>query len=267
MNEILDLNRISKALGTKWLGRSLVYKESVGSTNDLLLQMAAKGAAAGTVIVADFQTKGRGRHGRSWQAPPGTSLLFSVLFRPDWPAERSPWLTMIAGLAAAEAVAAETGLLARLKWPNDIVVKSGGRWRKLGGMLLDGNFADARLRTAVLGTGLNVNIAPDELPESATPATSLSAETGWLVSREKLLARILNGLEKRYLGMEMGHSPWLAWNESLVTLGREVRISGAKHPEAVEGVAEATDEWGRLLVRDPAGRLHKVSAGEVTLRS
>lgn len=267
MNEILDPNRIRAALGTKWLGRTLVYKETIGSTNDLLLQMAAEGAAAGTVVLADFQTKGKGRHGRSWQAPPRTSLLFSVLFRPDWPAEWSPWLTMIAGLAAAEAVAAETGLLARLKWPNDIVVESGGRWRKLGGMLLDGDFIDARLRTAVLGTGLNVNIAPDELPESATPATSLSVETGRRLSREALLVRILSRLEKRYMEIEMGRSPWLAWNELLVTLGREVRISGASQPEAVEGVAEATDEWGRLLVRDPAGRLHKVSAGEVTLRS
>jgi BirA family biotin operon repressor/biotin-[acetyl-CoA-carboxylase] ligase len=267
MNEILNPEKVGHTLGTGWLGRSLVHYPTVGSTNDLLSEMAARGEAAGTVVSADFQEKGRGRHGRSWQAPPGTSLLFSTLFRPDWPAGMSPWLTMIAGLAVVEAIAAETGLRSHLKWPNDIVVGAGGRWRKVGGMLLDGEIVAERLRSAVLGIGLNVNIRPDELPETSPPATSLQVELGRPVSRPELLATMLERLERRYEEVEKGLSPWPAWNELLITVGRAVRVSGANLDETIEGVAEATDEWGRLLVRDPAGGLHKVAAGDVTLRS
>jgi BirA family biotin operon repressor/biotin-[acetyl-CoA-carboxylase] ligase len=267
MNEILDTDRISNALGTKWLGRSLIHQPSVDSTNDLLLEMAAQGQAAGTVVLADFQRKGRGRLGRSWQAPPGTSLLFSMLFLPDWPAARAPWLTMIAGLAVVEAVTAETGLSPGLKWPNDIVMLSGDLWRKVGGLLLEGEFADGCLRSAVLGIGLNVNISPADLPEASPPATSFQAELGRPVPRMDLLAGILRGLERRYQDIEEGHSPWPAWNDRLVTLGRAVCVRGVKSGETVEGIAEATDEWGRLLVRELSGRLLPVAAGDVTLRS
>ncbi|MEW5989236.1 MAG: hypothetical protein AB1791_21635, partial [Chloroflexota bacterium] len=135
--------------------------------------------------------------------------------------------------------------------------------RKVGGLLLEGEFEGDHLQTAVLGIGLNVNLRPEELPPVIFPATSLLAELGRPVSRLALLVALLQRLEERYEAADGGQSPQPAWDERLVTRGRPVRVSGAT---TVSGVAEGTDEWGSLLVRDAAGALRVVAAGDVTLR-
>ncbi len=115
--------------------------------------------ASGAVVLTEFQEHGRGRLHRSWEAPPHTSLLFSVLFRPDWPASRLSWLTMLAGLAVIKALEKETYLPLALKWPNDVLVKHLDTWHKFCGILLEGSLSpDQRLEHAVLGIGINVNI-------------------------------------------------------------------------------------------------------------
>ena len=114
---------IRDALRTKLLGRHIVYRESTDSTNTLAKTLAQQGAEEGTLVIADEQTAGRGRLGRSWLAPLGTSLLLSLIFRPDLPAARVQGLTMICGLGACQAIQSLTGLPARLKWPNDIVLQ------------------------------------------------------------------------------------------------------------------------------------------------
>lgn len=256
-------------LTTAWLGRNYHFVERIGSTNDRLKEWLADGRhpPAGTVLLTDYQTAGRGRLDRRWEAPPATSLLFSVLFRPGWPVERSGWLTMLAGLAVAEAIETVTGLNVRLKWPNDIMILQAERWAKVAGLLLDAVVGDREtLESAILGIGLNVNIPAEALPEAVTPATSLLVAGSHPVARRPLLVACLERLEARYEAAERGHSPSVAWNERLMTLGQPVTVTAAGTGETVAGVAEATDEWGRLIVRDAAGRRHTIAAGDVTLR-
>jgi BirA family transcriptional regulator, biotin operon repressor / biotin---[acetyl-CoA-carboxylase] ligase len=166
-------------------GRDYRYVERTPSTQRLL-----EDAAEGAVAVAEEQTEGRGRLGRSWHARPGTSVLVSVLLEPPVRSERLPELTPLAGEACADAIAAVTGLAPTIKPPNDVLV--GGR--KVAGIL-----AEARNGRVVLGIGINVNIGADELPgETETPAGSLWLAAGRELSRAELLAEVLLLLEQRY---------------------------------------------------------------------
>lgn len=167
-------------------GRPYQYVASTPSTQLLLLPEAPEGA----LVAADEQTAGRGRLGRRWLAPAGTSLLCSLQLRPAIASERLPELTGVAALACAEAVAALAGLKPELKFPNDLLF--GGR--KLAGVL-----AEAREERVVLGIGVNVNVAAEQLPrEVDRPATSLLVETGREHDRAELLAELLERLERRY---------------------------------------------------------------------
>ncbi len=167
-------------------GRDYRYVESTPSTQLLLPPDAPEGA----VVVAGEQTAGRGRLGRRWLAPPGTSLLCSVQLRPEVPGERLPELTGVAARACAESIEALTGLRAELKFPNDVL---------LGGRKTAGVLAEARDGRVVLGIGVNVNVRGAELPaDLERPATSLLAETGRELDRGELLAELLERLEHRY---------------------------------------------------------------------
>ena len=263
----LTVTAVGATLTTTWLGRSYEYLPWIGSTNDEMKQRAAAGAPHGAVLLADYQAAGRGRLDRRWEAPPGTSLLFSALLRPSgWPAERGGWLTMLAALAVAESI--ETvGLPARLKWPNDVMLEQDGTWRKVCGLLLDTSLdAAGRLEWAIAGIGLNVNLPAAALPDTMTPATSLLVAGGRAIARRALLAELLARLESHYAAAAAGHSPAPEWSARLLTLGRPVRVARTGTGEPLVGMAEATDEWGHLLVRDSAGQLHTIAAGDVTLR-
>jgi BirA family transcriptional regulator, biotin operon repressor / biotin---[acetyl-CoA-carboxylase] ligase len=167
-------------------GREYRYFESCPSTQRLV----GPDDIEGTVAVAEEQTEGRGRLGRRWHAPAGTSILCSVLLRPAAPPERLPELTLVAGRACADAVTRQTGLAATVKEPNDILI--GGR--KAAGIL-----GEAREGYVVLGIGINVNVAASELPRRfEIPATSLLEESGGPVPRAPLLAALLERLEYRY---------------------------------------------------------------------
>jgi BirA family biotin operon repressor/biotin-[acetyl-CoA-carboxylase] ligase len=167
-------------------GHEYRYVESTPSTQLLLPPEAPEGAA----VVAGEQTAGRGRLGRRWLAPAGTSLLCSVQLRPEIPGERLPELTGVAARACAEAIEALTGLVTELKFPNDVL---------LGGRKVAGVLAEAREGRIVLGIGVNVNVPAEQLPEDVDrPATSLLAETGHELDRAELLAELLDRLERRY---------------------------------------------------------------------
>jgi biotin-[acetyl-CoA-carboxylase] ligase BirA-like protein len=173
-------------------GREYAYVESTPSTQ-LLLE---PDAAEGTVAVADEQTAGRGRLGRHWLAPAGTSLLCSVQLRPKASPERLPELTGVAALACAEAIESVTGLEPELKFPNDLLLNG----RKVAGIL-----AEAREGRVVLGVGINVNVGESDLPtEVDRPATSLLVETGHEIDRAELLVELLERLERRYEAWNQG---------------------------------------------------------------
>lgn len=167
-------------------GRDYTYVESTASTQRLL----SPGAPEGAVAVADEQTEGRGRLGRSWEIPVGTSILCSVQLRPAVDASAFPQLTVVGAEACADAIRTVTGLQPALKQPNDVLIAG----RKVAGIL--GEASEGRV---VLGTGINVNVPADELPvEVRIPATSLMAETGEPVDRVELLVELLAALERRY---------------------------------------------------------------------
>lgn len=259
-------------LSTHWLGHSYYYAPSIGSTNDTLKEMVAAGSPqnppAGTVLLANYQEQGRGRLNRQWQSPPGAALLLSVLFRPNWPAERSNWFTMMGSLAAAETIEQIAGVPIGIKWPNDLVVQENGRYLKVAGLLLEGNMDEnGRLTSVVLGIGINVNTPSEHLPQAVTPPTSLLITTGKPVSRRELLITFLQRLERYYETAEIHHtSPHALWQKRLVTLGQPVEVTNFKEKVTISGIVEGTDAWGHILVRDVNGELHTIAAGDVTLR-
>ena len=220
----------------------------IDSTNRYALDAARDGTPAGLVVVADHQSAGRGRLGRTWSAPSGSSLLMSVLLRPDVPAAQRHLVVLAAAVAMAEAVEGTTGVRAVLKWPNDLLVGN----RKLAGIL-----AEAIDDAVVVGIGVNLDwpSVPEELAEIAT---ACNLEGGRPTTRELLLSAFLERYDERLGDLPAAR---VAYVERLDTLGREVRVEQADG--AVLGVAVDLDESGRLLVRTESGEVQTISAGDV----
>jgi BirA family biotin operon repressor/biotin-[acetyl-CoA-carboxylase] ligase len=257
----LTAERILAGLETAFVGRNVAYWPEIESTNARARSLAEGGAPEGTLVITDYQTAGRGRLGRLWVAPAGSSLLLSLIFRPEVAPAQVQRLTMICGLAAVDAIESETGLKAGLKWPNDILV--GGA--KAGGILTEIGLRGDRVEYAVVGIGLNVNLDPGQLPRNLLmEATSLAHVLGEPVQRLPLLRALLQAVEARYLALQAGYSPHGEWAERLVTLGQAVTV--ALGDGVVQGVAEGVDADGGLLVRSADGCLRRVLAGDVTLR-
>ena len=239
------------------LWRSLEVVESIGSTNAELVARAGAGAPEGTVLVAEHQEAGRGRLDRTWTSPPRAGLTVSFLLRPDVPAARRGWLPLLTGVALAEAVGEISGVRASLKWPNDLLALDG---RKLAGIL-----AEAANGAVVVGTGLNVNTHAAELPETGT---SLSVVTGSPVDRGPVLLAFLRAVERRYRGwVEALGDPvasglagdYLAWSS---TVGTTVQVT-MPDGSLLEGVAQAVDWDGRLVVATADGPVVELASGDV----
>lgn len=222
--------------------------DSLDSTNRYLLDEARRGAPDGVVAVADHQTAGRGRRGREWVAPPGSSLLVSVLLRPSLAPERTQVVSMASGVAMVDAVERVAGFAPALKWPNDLVVGD----RKLAGIL-----AEAEGGAVVVGVGVNVNW--HEFPsEIAETATACNLEAGHAVDRRALLAGFLRELDLRYANLE---GVAAEYERRLVTLGRRVRV---ERPDGdIVGRAVAVARSGELLVDDGTGEPVAVHVGDV----
>ena len=261
MEATLSREAILSRLRTRFVGQHLELYQETDSTNTRAVALAQDGAPEGTTVVAERQGKGRGRLGRQWFAPEGSSLLMSVILRPSLVPVQAQRTTMICSLAAVEAIGEVSGLTASVKWPNDIMLHG----KKLGGLLTELGARGNRLDYVVVGMGLNVNLNLADLPALMVPATSLSTEAGHAVSRLELLLALLQHIEAHYDRMAKGWSPHDAWRRHLSTIGQHVRASTTK--EAIEGLAEDVDEDGALLVRTGQGRLRRVVVGDVTLRA
>ena len=224
-----------------------------GSTNDDLAEAARRGAPEGVVLVAEAQTRGRGRLDRTWTSPPRAGLLFSVLLRPRLPVPRRTWIPLLAGLAVQQAVARLGAVDTRLKWPNDLLL--GDDLGKAGGIL-----ARTAGEAVVVGIGLNVGTRRSELPAGAVSLTTEGAEC---TDRDPLLRAILRTLADRYA--EWSGDPGRvrpAYEAVCDTIGREVRVQ-LPDGGALAGTATGLDEAGRLVVRTTDGDV-PVSAGDVT---
>jgi len=166
----------------------LRHLAEVDSTNDVAMALAASGVASGTSVLADLQHRGRGRLGREWFSPPGAGLYLSIVVRPKPPAKRLAFLTLAAGVAAAEAIETTTALPIELKWPNDLVI--GRPWRKLGGVLCETVGTGAQVDAVVIGIGINLRQAAYP-PELAARATSIESELGRPITRGSLVIELL----------------------------------------------------------------------------
>ncbi len=247
-------------LTTRDLGQVLHCFDEVSSTNDVARELAEEDAAHGEVVVAERQSAGRGRRGRQWVSPPGRNLHLSAVLRPDLPPQRAPEITLVASVALCDVVR-QAGVVAGIKWPNDLLASG----RKLAGILTEMAAEPDRVMWVVLGVGVNLNARPEDFPpEMRGEATSVAIERGQPAPRALFAAALLKTLEEwldRHA--DAGFGPVRqAWRERSVTLGREVRVS--TEGRDLEGVAEDIDEGGALLVR--AGRrLERVLAGDVKL--
>ena len=236
-------------------GWRVIHEPSVESTNDLAREAARRGWPDRSVFVADFQTLGRGRHGRSWYCPPRAGLLTSVLLRGR---ELPPQTyTMLASVAACQAAERLLGLEPRIKWPNDVVV----RGRKTAGILAEAS-DDGRERVVVVGMGINVNLTEDDL-DGLPNATSLAIEAGFPVHRGELLVLVLERLDA-WLALptdKLGPSLWAAWNERLWGRHQIVRLSDAD--QELVGTVLGADPDGALVIQTAAGERRRVIAGEI----
>jgi BirA family biotin operon repressor/biotin-[acetyl-CoA-carboxylase] ligase len=257
---------IGDVLSTTIVGHPIHYWATIGSTMDEARRLAEGGAPEGTVVLADEQRAGRGRLQRSWWAPPGSSLLLSILFRPPFPPFQAQRLTMICSLAVCDSISRAIGTLPvdrpiGVKWPNDVLIGD----HKVCGILTELDVTGDSIRYAIVGIGINVNVDVEGAPPLMAPATSLLLEAGHPVSRREVLVALLTGIEQRYLALLEGRSYHQEWAERMVTLGQPVQVSGAS--ERWEGVAVGVDEDGALLVRTAAENVQRILAGDVTLRS
>jgi BirA family biotin operon repressor/biotin-[acetyl-CoA-carboxylase] ligase len=262
---------VAGALAGATLGHRFVYFETTTSTNDVARALALDGAAQGTVVVADAQSAGRGRAGKSpWRTPPRTCLAVSVLLRPP-PAivpATLPRIGMAAGVAAVAAVEAVARTSVALKWPNDVVAGSG----KLGGILVESALRGDAVTFAVCGIGLNVNLpgaALGSFPDAALAPATLLDLTGVLVSREALLLHLLRELGRLYAGLCSGQASGVRevhrrYGDALSLRDRSVRVTGSG--EDAEGIAEGVTSEGALVVRLASGERRRFAYGEVTLR-
>jgi BirA family biotin operon repressor/biotin-[acetyl-CoA-carboxylase] ligase len=237
------------------VGSSVEYHAQIGSTNDRARERLNAGDD-GVVVVADLQTAGRGRRGRSWQSPPGLNLMLSIGLRLDLPADAAWQLGASAALAVRQACAPYADL--QVKWPNDLVTHDGA---KVGGLLLETALAEDRLVQAIIGVGINVNWRRAEMPaEIAHRATSLRELAGAEIDRTALLGRLLDELNAELLGLERGESPLARLRAASWLDGRPVRVTAEQND--VEGVVAGIAEDGALMIETERGR-RAVSYGEV----
>ncbi len=277
-NDAAEAAAFIAGLASSRLSGPIHYLAETGSTNDEARRLALDGAPSGTIVLAEHQTAGRGRRGRQWLAAPRSSILISVVVRPELNSsaavfrERSPWLALLAAAAAARAVASFDLPAAKTEWPNDILIGD----RKCGGILTEVHNPSGGESFAVLGIGLNVLTAPTEFPdEISRAATSLAAELGRPVDRRAVLLALLRELD-RALALFAEDDPAAleqAVLERSATIGREFRLrrpqgpAGPEGPEGPEGGevtgrAVGLDESGRLILKTPDGETHRASTAD-----
>ncbi len=257
---IYNETTIADQIHTKWAGKTVHFARETDSTNLWIKRLAKEGAPEGTLALAEFQSAGRGRLGRSWEVPEGTSVMMSILLRPKFEPQYAPTLTLVMGMAVAKAVKS-LGFDVSIKWPNDVVVSH----KKICGILTEMGVRDGKIDYAVIGVGINVNIK--EFPEEMVDkATSLYLESGKEFDRSQIPGLVMEAFEKYYekFAATCDLSGLKEEYESiLANYNQPVRVL-AKEP--YEGVARGITDGGELLVEKTDGTIVAVSAGEVSVR-
>ncbi len=248
---------ITNNLETRFVGQRVICYPSLSSTMEVAKQEVQRGAVAGTVIIADEQTAGRGRIKRLWLSPKG-NIALSVILYPG--VAYLPSLIMLVSLAVVHSIEAVTGLKPQLKWPNDVLING----KKVCGILIESNVRGDIVDYAIIGIGINVDLRLADFPEIQPTATSLSHEAGRDVSRLNVIRCLLVEIERLYLALAANNSIYEEWRDSLATLGSRVQVKSGE--TIYEGMAESVAGDGSLLLRHSDGSLTRIVAGDVTLR-
>jgi BirA family biotin operon repressor/biotin-[acetyl-CoA-carboxylase] ligase len=249
-------SEVNRHLNTRFMGKKIYYFDSIASTMDVANQLAIKGLPEGTVVLAEAQTKGRGRLGRTWQSPKYKGIYLSLILKPRILPNQAPIFTLLAAVSICEAIKEITSLDTQIKWPNDILLQH----KKLGGILTELNAEMDEVHFVIIGIGLNVN---NDKKSLIGAATSLREEKKVSINRVELLQQILRKIEENYLVLQKKGSAAVIekWREYNITLGKRIKVICQR--EHLEGVASDIDTDGGLLLRNDSGLTQKVMAGDV----
>jgi BirA family biotin operon repressor/biotin-[acetyl-CoA-carboxylase] ligase len=253
---------IQARLKTKIIGRSIHHFPQIESTNTKARELAEQGAPEGTLVVAEYQTRGKGRMSRPWESPAGQNLLFSIILRPTLPPQQTFNLILLVSVALCRSIQLETNLELKIKWPNDLYC----RGKKMAGILAEFAAESDRLNYVIIGVGLNVNWSPADLPEDAQPATSILRETGIRASRLEILVSFLAGMERFYRQAQREGYQFIkqAWDQYSLIKNRPVKVMNGK--ETWSGIAQGIDPQGALMVMLDSGEKKRFLTGDVHLR-
>ncbi len=257
----LTPDAVGAHLATKWLGRNLICHDVTGSTNDDAGRLAREGAVEGTVVLADAQTAGRGRLGRDWVSRPRLNLYASLLLRPAIAPADAPQLSLVAGVAVADALERE-GIEAGIKWPNDVLIDG----RKVCGVLTEIEAEADMVGSVVVGVGVNLNSVIGDFPEELHDrATSIRMATGRMVDRASFAATLLECFELAYeRWREHGFAELKGdWERRSVLIGKPVEVAAAS--ASAQGICVGIDSDGALLLKGDGDEVRRVIAGDVTL--
>ncbi len=255
LNDALSADVIARDLKTRVIGARVNYFARVESTNDIAAQLADAGEAEGIVIIADEQTRGRGRMQRAWHAPKASSILLSIVLRP--PTECAAQIGMAIALGICDGICAQTNLAPQIKWHNDILVNG----KKCAGILLEAKTVGEKIEYVVAGLGLNVNFAAASVKGIPRDATTLADERDAAVPRAPLAREILRALDAYYARLVAGADLHREWRARLATLGQRVRVTTAR--AIVEGIAQDVDADGALIVQRADGSRERILVGDV----
>lgn len=260
--DVISAEEVKSLLTTRWAGQEIAYYSVIDSTNNRAKRMAEEGAPHGTLVIADEQTGGRGRRGRSWKTLPKSAIAMTLIIRPKLSPEKASMITLLMGMAVASACRELLGLPVGIKWPNDVVMQG----KKISGILTEMSAEMDGIHYLVIGTGINVNM--EEFPEEIRDvATSLSIQAGHLVNRAEVICRSMKFFEQYYEAfMETGDLSGLkdTYNGMLVNLDTEVRVLEPGNEYC--GISRGINEKGELLVEREDQTVDEVFAGEVSVR-
>ena len=257
----MKIEEIQSRMNTRWLAHSCICLERVDSTNLYAKHMAEEMAAHGTLIVAEEQTGGKGRRGRSWETEKNVNIMMTLLLRPKIRPEHASQLTLLMAMAVAQGIRTVTGLQAQIKWPNDVVVNG----KKICGILTEMNTGAGRIHYVLIGVGVNTN--QTSFSGELVHAGSLCRELGRKVSREELIARIMESFEslyEKFLDTEDLSELYQSYNEVCVNVGRQIRV--LEPGNEYTGTTQGINRVGELVVHKDNGDTVCVYAGEVSVR-
>lgn len=260
MKDLLDLSSIRQKLNTNIIGKEIRLFEDIDSTNREAMALGASGAKEGTVVLAESQTGGKGRLGRTWYSPKGENLYLSIILRPPVPLSEAQLITVVAAISVAETIRKATDIRPGVKWPNDIFINR----RKVAGILTELASGNDKVNYLVVGIGINLNMeissAPEEIREIAGSLKDISRRE---IDRAEFLALLLSEFECYYLIFKAGERQRIMdiYTGYSATIGNRIRVRSLEG--SIEGIACGFNMEGGLLLKRDSGVIDTILAGDI----